>query len=66
MFQIDQSYVQGEHFVDDVQEEIDLIFEMFVYNKWKSNFVDQLEVSHDHVDDNKLNEFHNCQDQLSR
>jgi hypothetical protein len=44
LFQINLSYVLDDHFVDDVQEQIDLIFQMFVYNKHRSQFDDQLRV----------------------
>jgi len=35
MFRLNLSYGLDDHFVDDVQEETDLIFEMFVYNKYR-------------------------------
>ncbi len=44
MIEINLSYELDDHFLDDVKEEIDLIFEMFVYNKYKLYFYDQLKV----------------------
>ncbi len=35
MFPLNLSYGLDDHFVDDVQEETDLIFEMFAYNKYR-------------------------------
>ena len=66
MILINSTYEPDDHVVDDEQEEIDAISPMFAYNKSKWNFVDHQEESHDHVDDDRYNEFHKDRDRQSK